>query len=76
MKLDMPVTLTPHIKIQTSLLGIRFLVESSDTQIVAIDIHKTLKFYEFIDKTKKEEDERKAKEEEEMHLVLFIHVSF
>ncbi len=41
----------PHIRIETSLTeGIRYLLEASENQIVAVDTHKTLKFYEFIDK--------------------------
>jgi len=59
------VSLTPHIRIETSMAeGVRFLLEASETQIVAVDTHKTLKFYEFIDKELKEEEEKKAKEEE------------
>jgi len=34
--------------------------------MVAVDTHKTLKFYEFIDKALKEEKERAAAEEEEL----------
>lgn len=62
---DNSITLKPHIRIETSLnSGIKYLLESSDTQIVAVDTHKTLKFYEFIDKIKKEEEERRIAEEE------------
>ena len=49
------LSLTPHIRIETSMVeGIRFLLEANETQIVAVDTHKTLKFYEFIDKEVKE----------------------
>ena len=59
------LSLTPHIRIETSMSeGIRFLIEASETQIVAVDTHKTLKFYEFIDKEVKEAEEKKEKEEE------------
>ena len=43
------------------------MLEASDTQIVAVDTNKTLKFYEFIDKVKKEEEEKKVAEEEKLH---------
>ena len=53
------VTLTPHFRVETSLSeGIKYLLQSSQTQIVAVDNFKTLKFYEFIDKQKKEEEEK------------------
>lgn len=57
------------MRIETSFpacTGIRFLLEASETQIVAVDTHKTLKFYEFIDKRIKEEKEKAAREEEEI----------
>lgn len=63
------LSLTPHMRIETSFApgtGIRYLLESNETQIVAVDTHRTLKFYEFIDKRIKEETERVAKEEEEI----------
>ena len=44
--------------------GIRYLLESNENQIVAVDTHKSLKFYEFIDKALKEEREKNAAEEE------------
>jgi Ca2+-binding EF-hand superfamily protein len=44
--------------------GIRYLLESNENQIVAVDTHKSLKFYEFIDKALKEEREKHAAEEE------------
>ena len=63
------ITLTSHMRIETSFpagTGIRYLLEASETQIVAVDTHKTLKFYEFIDKRIKEDQEKAACEEEEM----------
>lgn len=63
------LTLTPHMRIETSFApgtGIRYLLEATETQIVAVDTHKTLKFYEFIDKQIKEENELAAQEEEEV----------
>lgn len=57
------------MRIETSFppgTGIRYLLESNETQIVAVDTHKTLKFYEFVDKRIKLENERLAKEEEEV----------
>jgi WD40 repeat protein len=41
---------TFHIKISTSLRGIRAVLASSPDQIVCVDNEKTLKFYNFIDK--------------------------
>ena len=35
--------------------------------MVAIDVNKTLKFYEFIDKVKKEEEEKRIEYEEKIH---------
>lgn len=61
------LSLTPHMRIETSFApgsGIRYLLESTDTQLVAVDTDRTLKFYEFIDKRIKEENERNAVEEE------------
>lgn len=61
------LTLTPHMRVETSFppgSGIRYLLESNENQIVAVDTHKSLKFYEFIDKTLKEEKEKHAAEEE------------
>jgi hypothetical protein len=46
--------------------GIRYLLEGNETQIVAVDTNRTLKFYDFIDKREKEEKERMAAEEEEV----------
>ncbi len=63
------LSLTPHMRIETSFTpgsGIRYLIESNPTQLVAVDTHRTLKFYEFVDKRIKEETERLAKEEEEV----------
>ena len=57
------------MRIETSFsasTGIRYLLEASETQIVAVDTHRTLKFYEFIDKSIKEEKERLVLEEEEV----------
>lgn len=61
------LTLTPHMRVETSFQpgsGIRYLLESNENQIVAVDTHKSLKFYEFIDKALKEEREKNAAEEE------------
>jgi Ca2+-binding EF-hand superfamily protein len=44
--------------------GIRYLLEATENQLVAVDTNKTLKFYEFIDKALKEEREKVAAEEE------------
>ena len=63
------LSLTPHMRIETSFppgTGIRYLLEATESQIVAVDTHKTLKFFEFIDKRIKDETERAAHEEEEV----------
>lgn len=57
------------MRIETSFTpgsGIRYLLEPSESQLVAVDTHKTLKFFEFIDKRIKDETERAAQEEEEV----------
>jgi hypothetical protein len=48
-KYDMELkTLSKHIKVDSSLeKGIKFLMQSSPTQIVAVDHEKCLKFYDF-----------------------------
>ena len=46
--------------------GIRYLLEVNETTIVAVDTFKSVKFYEFIDKIVKEQNEALEKEEEEM----------
>lgn len=52
--------LLPHIMITTSLAGIRYILETSPEQLVCVDTHKTLKFYDF-----KHESEKAKKEQEE-----------
>jgi len=40
-----------HIQIKTSFIeGIKFVVQTSPTQLVAVDFDKTLMFYDFVDK--------------------------
>lgn len=59
------VTLQPYLKIETTIAGgIQFLLETTDTQLVAANAN-CIKFYDFIDKQKKEteEAEKKAKQE-------------
>lgn len=55
--------LKPYLKIETSIEGgIKFLLETHRTQIVAAN-ESTLKFYDFIDKNEKkrlEDDENKT----------------
>ena len=57
----------PHMSIETSLPGIRYLLEANDTLIVAVDDYKTLRFYEIIDKVKKDEEEREAARLDKIH---------
>ena len=76
LNVDDKITLTPHFRIETSLNeGIKYLLQSSSTQIVAVDSFKTLKFYEFIDKQVKEEQEKKAALEDEIskHIKEILH---
>lgn len=64
------LSLQPHIRIETSLQnGIRYLLEASETQLVAVDTVKTLKFYEFIDKELKEKEERRKEWEEKQRKI-------
>lgn len=67
-KLDLNTkSLEPYLKIETTITdGIKFLLESSDTQIVAAN-EKIIKFYDFIDKNGKAEQDRIKKEKEEHH---------
>jgi hypothetical protein len=63
------LSLTPHLRVDTSFApgsGIRYILEANETQLVAVDTNRTLKFYDFIDKREKEEKERLAVEEEEV----------
>lgn len=46
-----------HIKITTSLPGIKALLQSAPDQIVCVDNQKTLKFYNFIDKVEQKKTE-------------------
>ena len=48
------IALFPYLKIETTIEGgIQFLLETSDTQLVAANA-KCIKFYDFIDKVKKD----------------------
>mmetsp|Transcript_9186 Transcript_9186/g.6943 ORF Transcript_9186/g.6943 Transcript_9186/m.6943 type:complete len:112 (+) Transcript_9186:1021-1356(+) len=51
------------IRLETSLPGIRFLLETGPEQMVAVDTEKTLKFYNFVDKNVKEWEEQKKQEQ-------------
>lgn len=55
-------TLMPYLKIETTFTdGIKYLLETTDTQLVAAN-ESTIKFYDFIDKTQKAIEENKKKE--------------
>ena len=45
-----------HIKIETSLSGIAQVLQSSPEQIVCVDTHKTLKFYDFVDRAEQQKE--------------------
>lgn len=48
------IELHPYLKIETTFTdGIKFLLETTDTQLAAAN-EKTIKFYDFIDKNDKE----------------------
>lgn len=47
--------------------GIRFLLQTTETQVIAVDTFSTVRFYNFVDKKVKEEEENKKKEEEKFH---------
>lgn len=58
-------TLHPYLKIETTIVGgIRFLLETTPTQIVAAN-NKCIKFYDFIDKNDKDAKEKEKKSKEE-----------
>jgi len=60
----------PYLKIETSIEGgIKFLLETHATQIVAAN-ETTLKFYDFIDKVKKLKDEDVVKQREETNKIM------
>lgn len=50
--------ISSHTKIETSLVGISKILQASPSQLVCIDNHKTMKFYDFVDRIeqKKEKD--------------------
>jgi len=53
--------LETYLKIETTIDGgIHYLLENNETQLVAAN-HKVIKFYDFIDKKKKESLEALAK---------------
>lgn len=61
-KLDLQnATLNPYLKIETTLTGgIKYLLETQDTQIAAAN-ESELKFYDFVDKREKEKKEAEKK---------------
>jgi hypothetical protein len=62
--------LTPYLKIETTIKGgIKFLLESHSTQIVAAN-EKTIKFYDFIDKVEKKKEEDHIKKTEETNKIM------
>lgn len=66
-------TLHPYLKIETTIVGgIKFLLETQDTQIVAAN-SKSIKFYDFIDKNDKEAKEKNSKQLEEQNTQMKEH---
>jgi hypothetical protein len=46
------------MKVQTSCEnGIRFILQTTETQMIAVDHYKTVRFYNFVDKIAKENEE-------------------
>lgn len=57
---DEKCELLPHIMIKTSFAdGIRYVLESSPTQLVCVDTNKSLKFYDFRHEQEKIDAENK-----------------
>lgn len=62
--------LKPYLKIETTIEGgIKFLLETAETQIVAAN-ETTLKFYDFIDKIEKTKDEDAVKQREQTNKIM------
>lgn len=62
--------LIPYLKIETTIKGgIKFLLESHKTQIVAAN-ENTIKFYDFIDKVQKQKEEDTQKKTEETNKIM------
>ena len=66
--------LMPHMKVNTSCTnGIRILLQTtepeneSSLQMIAVDLNKTLRFYNFIDYKTKQEEEAQEKEIEKLN---------
>ena len=56
------------MKVNTSCTGgIRTLLQTTETQIIAVDSHKILRFYNFIDHKIKKEEEEKEKDIESLN---------
>lgn len=63
-------TLHPYLKIETTISGgIKYLVESTDTQIVAAN-EKCIKFYDFIDKSEKTEKDQATAKKKELNQIM------
>lgn len=62
--------LKPYLKIETTIEGgIKFLLETHSTQIVAAN-ENTIKFYDFIDKIEKNKETQAAKKAEETNKIM------
>lgn len=60
----------PYLKIETTIEdGIKFLLETHATQIVAAN-ENTIKFYDFIDKVQKQKEEDEVKKTEETNKIM------
>ena len=61
-----PVQMKVHINIKTSFTeGIKYIVQTSPTQLVGVNFEKKLMFYDFVDKTEQLEKEHMEKQTQE-----------
>lgn len=65
------VNMKVHIQIKTSFSeGIKFIVQTSPTQLVGVNFDKTLMFYDFVDKTAQMEQEELERSTQEFSLLV------
>ena len=60
------INMKVHIQIKTSFSeGIKFVVQTSPTQLVGVDFDKTLMFYDFVDKNAQMEKDKLEEDQKE-----------
>lgn len=63
--------MTIHIKIATTFTnGIKYVLQTSSTQLVCVNHEKTLKFYDFVDKTAQAEKKELEKQTAEFSVLV------